>query len=526
LRLAAKPPDPVGFQRRNDPAGWDSDGLGALPVAFDPHLFWRGAASHETPPEDDAAVVMVLADGSARDPRHGRPWPERLERLIDLNEAPRPIVVLNASQPGYSSFQSRRWLERFAGRPELVIAGIGASDSHPVRIPDLEYARRLERLGGLTRSWLALRAAHWLWASTAPQAAQPRVGAEETRANLGAIVARVRGWDGQVALLDNRSVAPSDGAAPLPLDGVVPDVARIRVDADGRPPAEAVAAAVLDFLRRQGLVLTSRRHPAEADTGARHGWPALDQGFGPVEPGPQGIPGRWIQAEAALGLERASGEAGVALEVTCPTRSEATLEANGVRLGGLGGCLGRRWYRFSLESVPDDFIQLRLTTPQAGRLFVHGVRLTPSGDPLEHGADPLYASELELEDAADARPELGPGWGPREVWSDGRRGRWTGREASLYLERRGAENGLLLEATLENPDNATTCRIEVNDVPVYEFTSANGRHRYGVDIEPVAGRRLRVRLVVERTFVPRAGGDRRSLGLFVHNVRLARSALP
>jgi hypothetical protein len=383
LRLAAKPPDPVGFQRRNDPAGWDSDGLGARAVAFDPHLFWRGTASHATPAEEaDAAVVLVLADGSARDTRHGRPWPERLERLIDLNEAPRPVVVLNASEPGYSSFQSRRWLERFAGRAELVIVAVGASDGHPVRIPDLEYARRLERLGGLARSWLALRAAHWLWASTAPQPSQPRVGAGETRANLEAIAARVRGWDGQVALLENPNAVSPAGAAPPTLDGVAPDVARIRADPGVGPPGEAIAAAVLDHLRQRGLVLTSRRHPAEADTGARHGWPAQDQGFGPVEPGPQGIPGRWIQGEAALGLERRAGEAGVALEVTCPTRSEATLEANGVRLGGLGGCLGRRWYRFSLESVPDDFVQLRLTTPRAGRLFVHGVRLTPSGDPL------------------------------------------------------------------------------------------------------------------------------------------------
>jgi hypothetical protein len=352
------------------------------------------------------------------------------------------------------------------------------------------------------------------------------VRADVTRANLDAIVARVRGWDGQVVLLEEWRTASSAEGPPIPPDRVAPDVARIRADPDMRPPAEAVAAAVLDLLRQQGLLLTSRRHPAEADTGVRYGWPALDQGFGPLEAGPQGIPGRWIRREAALGLERRSGEGGVALEVTCPTRSEATLEANGVRLGGLGGCLGRRWYRFSLENVPDDFIQLRLTTSSADRLFVHGVRLTPSGNPIEHGADPLYASELELEHAADERPELGPGWGPREIWSDGRRGRWTGREASLYLERRGAENGLLLEATLENPDDATSFRIEVNDVPVYEFTSANGRHRYGVDIERVAGRRLRVRLVVERTFVPAKGGDRRSLGLFVHNVRLAPSALP
>ena len=89
-----------------------------------------------------------------------------------------------------------------------------------------------------------------------------------------------------------------------------------------------------------------------------------------------------------------------------------------------------------------------------------------------------------------------------------------------------AEGGLLLEVTLQNPGNATSCRIEINGVPVYAFTSANGRHRYGVDIEPLPGRRLRVRLIAERTFVPGGGGDDRPLGLFVHNVRLARSAIP
>jgi hypothetical protein len=169
---------------------------------------------------------------------------------------------------------------------------------------------------------------------------------------------------------------------------------------------------------------------------------------------------------------------------------------------------------------------VELATPGARRLFVHGVWLTPSGETNEHASDPLYASMLDLQDADDGRPELGAGWWSRETWPDGRRGRWTSREASVYLERRGTESGLLLEATLENPANATSCRIEVNGDPVYAFTSANGRHRYGVDIERVRGRRLWVRLVVERTYVPGAANDSRSLGVFVHSVRLARSALP
>lgn len=495
LRLLAWPPDPVDFQRRNDPVGWDSDGLSRVPVAFDSHLFWRRADSRESASETGERPLLVLADGSACDPRQGRPWPERLERLLDLNEAPRPIRILNAAEPGYSSFQGRRRLDRFAGHPDLVLVGLGANDAHRVRIPDFEYAQRLERLGSLSRSWLALHAAHRLWASTAPQPSLPRVAAEETRANLDAIAARVRSWGGEVVLLENR------------------------------PTSDAIAAAVFDLLTERGLLLTRHRHPAEADMGAHDGWPALDHGFGQMEAGPLGLPGRWMEAEASLTLERRAGETGLALEVTCPALAEAKIEANGIAIGGLGGCLGRRWYRFSLEPIADDTVRVRLATPHARQLFVHGVWLTRSGEPADQRADPLYASELGLDRAEDGQRELGPGWGPREVWADGRRGRWTAREASLYLERRHSESGLLLEATLQNPDNATSCRIEVNGVPVYAFTSANGRHRYGVDIESVPGRRLRVRLITERTFVP-ADGDDRSLGLFVHSVRLASSAIP
>lgn len=508
LRLLGRSPDPVDFQRRNDPTGWDSDGLGRVPVSFDPQLFWRRASDGRTSPEaEHELVLLVLADGSAFDPRHGRPWPERLERLLDFNEAARPIRILDAAEPGYSSLQGRRRLERFTGRPELVVVGLGANDAHRVRISDVEYARRLERLGSLARSWLALHAAHRLWAFTAPQPTLPRIGAEETRANLDAIAARVRSWGGEVVPLENPTAALSP-------------------DPEARPPSEAIAAAVFDLLTERGLLLTRHLHPAEADMGAQDGWPALDHGFGQVEAGPLGLPGRWMEAEASLTLERRAAEAGLALELTCPTPAEAKIEANGIAIGGLGGCFGRRWYRFSLEPITDDTVQVRLVTPHARQLFVHGVWLTRSGVPADDRADPLYASELGLDEAEDRRPELGPGWWPREVWADGRRGRWTAREATLYLERRDSEGGLHLEVTLQNPGDATSCRIEINGVPVYAFISANGRHRYGVDIGSVPGRRLRVRLVAARTFVPGADDDDRSLGLFVHSVRLARSAIP
>jgi hypothetical protein len=497
LRVLARPFDPVAFQKRNDPEGWDADGLGRVPLAFDRELFWRRTDAAETPPPlPDERLVLVLADGSACDPRRGTPWPERLQRLLDLNEAVRPLRVENACEPGYSSLQGRRAFDRYAGRPELVLVGLGANDARPVRLSDAEYAVRLEGLGPLARSWLALRAAHLWWAWAAPPPASPRVAPQDTRANLGAIAARARARGGE--------------AVPLEPQGP-----------DGPPSPEA---AVFEQLATRGFVLTGQRAPAEAELGFGQGWPELEQGFGPVE-SDRGAPGRMLDPVAVLRLERRF-ELGLAMEVTCPAAAEATIEANGIVLGGLGGCLGRRLYRFSLAAVPDDALRVRLATPGPRRLLVHGVWLAPSAQPADSAADPIYASGLELGDAEDERPELGPGWFPREVWTDKRAGRWMAREASLRLERRGAEKGLLLEATLENPENVTACRIEVNGIPVYAFRSANGRHRYGVDIERVPGRRLHVRLVVERTFVPEAKGDERSLGLFVHSVRLASSSLP
>jgi hypothetical protein len=494
LRLLASPLDPVEFQKRNDPA-WDSDGLGRMSVAFDRHLFWRRAPPPEAP-SAAAARVLILADGSACDPRHGTPWPVRLARLIDLNETARPLAIVDAAEPGYSSFQGRRRLEEVADHPELVLVGLGANDVHTVRVPDAEYERRLERLGSLAGSWLALRTAHWLWAFHAGSAEVPRVAPEETRANLAAIAARVEGWGGKALRLEK-----------------------------GSSPA-ATAGAAFDLLAERGLVLTRHGHAAEAEMAVPDGWPELGDGFGPIEAGPQGLPGRWTEAQASLTLERRGHEAGLALEVTCPAPADAAIDVNGVFIGGLGGCRGRRWYRFSLDPIAEDTLRVRLTSSAARRLFVHGLRLVPSGDATERPSDPLYASELDLQDAEDGRPELGPGWWANEVWPDGRRGRWSSREASLYLERRGAEAGLLLEATLENPDDTTSCRIEVNGAPVYSFSSKNGRHRYGVDIERVRGRRLWIRLVVERTFVPGKKDDGRSLGVFVHSVRLARSPLP
>jgi hypothetical protein len=160
--------------------------------------------------------------------------------------------------------------------------------------------------------------------------------------------------------------------------------------------------------------------------------------------------------------------------------------------------------------------------PDAGPQDVSPDSAPPAGARL--------ASGVELGVVADDRPELGPGWWLRESWPDGRRGRWTKGAAVLFLERGGDEGALLIDVSCLHPSGLTAAEVRVNGTPVYRFTTRNGRLRRVLDVGHVHGRRLTVRLAVERPFVPRrsdaASADERLLGLFVHRVALLPGGRP
>ena len=526
LRLLNQPFGPPTFWRRNDPA-WEVDGLARVPVRFDPASFWRHTKAAPVRRDPDELLVLVLGDGEALGLAETRAaWPDTLAHLVGLNETARPVRVVNASEPGYSSLQGRRRLEWLSGlRPDIACFAFGRNDAHSVRLPDLQYARRLDGLGRFARSWLALHAAHLAWGWLAPEARVPRVSVDEFRSNALAFIERARGA-GAVPVLVARGPEPYDTV----LEALAARDAVALIEAS--EPA-GIADALLDRLMDQGLVLSRRRRAADVELGwASSAQPELVEGWGPAEAGPGGASGRRLAREASLSLERLAGEWGIAVDVTCAEDFAGRVEVAGGASHDLSDCRGREWRRFEIGEVAGERVSVRFVAEGrgSGGLLVHAVRLVPSDEPARIAIGAPYTPELDLTEADDGRPELGPGFWPRETWSDGRRGRWTAREASLCLGRRGAERGLVIDVSLQNPDNVTACRIEANGIPVYAFRTRNGRHRYGIEIQRVAGRVIHVRLVVERTFVPGAAPgaprDDRALGLFVHSVRLAASEVP
>jgi len=154
-------------------------------------------------------------------------------------------------------------------------------------------------------------------------------------------------------------------------------------------------------------------------------------------------------------------------------------------------------------------------------LLIHAAWLTER--PVE--------AEVDLGVAEDGRLELASGFWQRERFPDGRVGRWSGKEASLLLERRGAERGLVLDLSLEHPAGITAGRIEVGPRAVFPFRWENGSRREVLDVGQVPGRQVPIRFVVDTAFQAAEHTDTRVLGLFVHGAQLvddpqaARAAL-
>jgi lysophospholipase L1-like esterase len=138
--------------------------------------------------------------------------------------------------------------------------------------------------------------------------------------------------------------------------------------------------------------------------------------------------------------------------------------------------------------------------------------------------DYVYDRELEPGRVDDGRPELGSGWWAAEPWAEGRRGRWTDREAVVFLERRESEDRLEVDLELFSPRGRTRGRIEANGRLLASIAAGNGPWRRSLDVSGVPGRQLAVRFVVEDPFVPReeheGSADGRTLGVFVHAIRL------
>lgn len=522
LRLLERPFAPAAFQGLDaSPAAGDS--LARAPLRFDPALFWRRLGEAAPAPHDpNEYLLLVLGDGGALSPAGGpRAWPELLGYLVGLNETSRAVRLVNAAEPGYSSFQGARRFEQLAGlRPDVVCFSFGRNDARQTRIPDLEYARLLGSLGPLSGSWLALHAAHSAWGWRAREAASPRVGVGEYRAHAAGFLERARALGATPILI--ASGTPAYDAA---LEGV-----GFSAGAAVLPRGDDVrlAESVLDVLAEHTIVLTQRRRAAGITLDGSHdGGPELEAGWLPAETTSGGARGRRVSRQASLALETLAGERGAVLDVTCPEGFSGRVEVDGGTRHDLSDCRGREWRRIPLGTSGGGRIRMRFFDegPSDAGLIVHGVRLAPSDVDARVAGEPPLAAQLDLAEAAAERPELGPGFWPRETWSDGRQGRWTAREASFWLARRDAERALILDVSLQRPDDVTRCRVEANGIPVYEFRTRNGRHRFGIDVQRVPGRVVHVRLVVDRTFLP-GRGDPRALGLFIHSARLAASEVP
>jgi lysophospholipase L1-like esterase len=134
---------------------------------------------------------------------------------------------------------------------------------------------------------------------------------------------------------------------------------------------------------------------------------------------------------------------------------------------------------------------------------------------------PARGLAVDLAAQGDRPRELGPGFWPREDWSDGRSGRWTAARATVRLQGRPEASKLQVDLSFAHPGGLTVGRVEVDGRTRWQFSERNGRVRRDLDLEP-GEPRSRIDLVVENPFVPaavdEASHDERRLGLFAHFV--------
>lgn len=146
----------------------------ANPRIFDLHTNAQGLRNGPIEPRGRAGTLRILAVGDSCTFGSGagqdETWPAQLEsRLAD--RLARPVEVLNAGVPGFTSYQALRYLglEGFALEPDAVVFTSGINDASPATagskrrfgegrlLSDREYAEALrgQRLGITRLLWRA-----------------------------------------------------------------------------------------------------------------------------------------------------------------------------------------------------------------------------------------------------------------------------------------------------------------------------------------------------------------------------------
>jgi hypothetical protein len=164
-------------------------------------------------------------------------------------------------------------------------------------------------------------------------------------------------------------------------------------------------------------------------------------------------------------------------------------------------------------------------TSGAGHELAKDVRVDDSCLPVARLT--ALASDVRPAELEEGRPELAVGFWLPETWADGRSGRWTRQEAVLRLGRRGVEDRLFVDFSLESPRGETTGSLEVNGRRLASFRGPNERRFETLDIGAIQGHEIALRIRVHTPYVPRlvdpSSRDDRTLGLFLHEARLERA---
>ncbi len=171
----------------------------------DPTLFWkvrpgispdferRAKFVHPDspiPPHGNKKRLIVLGDSCSRVTDDDLPYSAHLEAALGRDE----YEVLNASVPGYTSFQGLAWLrsQLLAAEPDVVVVYFGWNDHwRTTGKNDLEYARSLEPTSLRLLQIFQPR----------PDTPPFRVSLDEYRENLKDIIDEVTGRGGEVILI-------------------------------------------------------------------------------------------------------------------------------------------------------------------------------------------------------------------------------------------------------------------------------------------------------------------------------------
>ena len=292
---------------------------------------------------------------------------------------------------------------------------------------------------------------------------------------------------------------------------------------------QRMARDLLADLHARGLVDTGFVYRSAIYPGLSAPMPELLSGWYAAEDWPNAPSGRWTARDASAILERRGREPSLEIDLglrRSTNRTTGRIEAAGRTLLRIDHPNGRLRRALDVSGIADRRIELRLVVDETPRgegtdtrdlgLFVHSLALRPVT---------VRPGELE-----DGRQELAAGfWGP-EAWDKRGSGRWTKKEGVLRLARPVGEDRLVVDLSLNSPRGETAGSLEVNGRRLATFRWPNGRRVETLDIRGIPGDEIVLRIRVDSPFVPRlvdpSSRDERTLGLFLHEVRLEQSATP